>query len=56
MLYLRRLRWLAVVFAVAAVLACGFAVTTTTARPADCPYCCMDIPFPPYYVCWHCCP
>ena len=53
---LRRFRALAAVLAVAAILASGFAVTTTTAKPVHCPYCCMDIPFPPYYVCWHCCP
>jgi hypothetical protein len=53
---LRRFRAIAAILAVAAILASGFAVGTSTARPKDCPYCCMDIPFPPYYVCWHCCP
>jgi hypothetical protein len=56
MLFLRRFRALALVFAVAAILVSGFAITSAPARPIHCPLCCMDIPFPPYYVCWHCCP
>lgn len=56
MAWIRRLRMIAVIAAVAAVFACTLAVGTPSARPADCPYCCADIPFPPYYVCWHCCP
>lgn len=53
---LRRFRMVAAIVAVAAVLACGFAATTSVAVPVHCPWCCMDVPFPPYYVCWHCCP
>ena len=56
MLALRRIRAVAVIIAIVAILAGGFAVTNTEAKPRDCPYCCMDIPFPPWYVCWHCCP
>jgi hypothetical protein len=53
---MRRFRKLAAIVAVTAVLAGVFAVGTTTAIPKDCPWCCMDVPLPPYYVCWHCCP
>jgi hypothetical protein len=54
-MFMRRLRAVIAIVAVAAVLAGGFAVGTATAIPKDCPLCCMDVPFPPYYVCWHCC-
>ncbi len=53
---IRRFRAVAAVVAVAAIVAGGFAIGTTTAKPIHCPMCCMDLPFPPYYVCWHCCP
>ena len=52
---LRRLRNVAAVFAVAAILVSVFAIGTTSARPPHCPLVCMDVPFYPYYVCWHQC-
>jgi len=54
-MFMRRLRAVIAVLAVAAILAGGFAFSTSTASPIHCPLCCMDVPFPPYYVCWHCC-
>lgn len=52
----RRFRTLAIIFAFCAMIVAGVAVATASAKPVHCPLCCMDVPYYPYYVCWHCCP
>lgn len=51
---IRRIKKLAAIFAVTAILA-GTLAINAAAVPIHCPLVCMDVPFFPYFVCWHQC-